>query len=182
MNIFLKSNVWKRNLVSPISYRKIQRQLLLGNLCVTGLIWLLFVAISFLLYGKIMLTLNGGLLILNSLIFSITALAIGFLVGNVFTNKEAQNGIVNVLALGTSFICGAFVPQEMLGSFVLSLAHIFPSYWYIRNNNLICALSNVHWEQLAPIVLTMGIVLSFGLGIFLLTSLYRYFTRQRVHL
>ena len=106
---------------------------------------------------------QGLLLILNLLVFCLTVLSIGFLIGNNIQNKEVMGAINNVITLGTSFICGAFVPQEILGNSVLRIAKIFPSYWFIKNNDLIVILTNYNIDNLKPIFINMGIVLLFGL-------------------
>lgn len=171
INVFNNPNIKKRNIISKVSYKSINRQLFLGNACLTGLIWLLYVVISIILYRGVMFTSNGLLIIINSFVFCITTLSIGFLIGNLVKNKEAQNGIVNVLALGSSFICGAFVPQEYLGSFVLGIAKCLPSYWYIKNNNDIAILSSFDLTTLQPIMLNMLIVLLFGIAFFIINNI-----------
>lgn len=170
-NIFTSINIKRRNQVSPTSFKKLNRQLFLGNTCLTFVIWLSYVLVSFILYKDTMVTTNGLLFILNSFIFSLMALSLGFLIGNLVRNREAQSGIVNIIALGTSFICGAFVPQEYLGSAVLSAAKVLPSYWFITNNNEIALLSNYNSNTLMPIFTNMGIILAFTLLFFVITNM-----------
>lgn len=170
INMFNDSNVKKRNTISPISYKKFNRQLFLANGCVVLLIWLFYVIISFVLYKEVMFSNSGILFILNSFVFAIVALSMAFLIGNLVKNKEAQNGIVNVLALGSSFICGAFVPQEMLGSSVLTFAKVLPSYWYIKNNDDIAKLVEFNFEAIRPMLINMGIILMFAVGIFVIMN------------
>lgn len=169
--IFTNSNIKKRNISSPVSYKSINRQIFLANACIVFAIWFAYVVVSFIMYNEAMLSKNGILFIINSFVFSIVALSMAFLIGNLVKNKEAQNGIVNVLALGSSFICGAFVPQEMLGESVLTIAKVLPSYWYIKNNDDIAKLVNFDLETLQPILLNMGIVLLFAIGLFIITNL-----------
>ena len=179
LTIFNNTNIKKRNTSSPLSYKKLNMQLFLGNACVTFLIWLLYTMIGIIMYGKAMFSINGLLMMLNTFVFCIVALSIGFLIGNLVKNKEAQNGIVNVVALGSSFICGAFVPQEMLGDFVLSIARVFPSYWFITNNGLIAELSVVNGETLKPIFINMGIVLLFAIAYYIITNIVSIYKRKR---
>ena len=171
VNIFNNENIKKRNIIGTISYKSINKQLFLGNAIITLLLWILYIIISVVLYGNLMFTGSGLLIIINALIFSICALSLALLVGNLIKNKEAQNGVVNVIALGTSFICGAFVPQEMLGSFVLGIAKVFPSYWFIKNNSVIINLSQFNYASLNPVVINMMIVLIFALAFFIATNI-----------
>lgn len=170
-NTFTSTNIKRRNEISPTSYKKINRHLFLGNICLTFAVWLSYVIISFILYKDTMLTTPGLLFIINSFVFSLMALSLGFLIGNLVRSKEAQSGIVNIIALGTSFICGAFVPQEYLGSAVISFARLLPSYWFITNNNEIALLSNYNFDTIMPIFRNMGIILVSALVFFILTNI-----------
>ena len=51
---------------------------------------------------------------LNSLLFTICATTIEFFIVSIITNKNSISGIVNVVALGSNFLCGAFVPMKYL--------------------------------------------------------------------
>ena len=110
-----------------------------------------------------MLTMNGLLTVINSFVFSITILALAFLVGNNVTGSEAITGIANIVGLGTSFICGAFVPQAILGKSVLSLAKFFPSYWFIKNNDLITNMTEFNNHNINPLITNSLVVLLFGI-------------------
>ena len=66
---------------------------------------------SCLLYTS-MFSIHGIFYLINSFIFSICATTIALFIGNIVSNKNAISGIVNVIALGSSFLCGAFVPME----------------------------------------------------------------------
>lgn len=138
----------RRNNISSTSYRKINLGLTFGNLTICLFVWLLCVGITFILYKDAMQTVNGTLYILNSLVFMIFCLSLGTLIGTLVQNKEAQSGIVNVIALGTSFICGAFVPQEYLGASIIKVSQIFPSYWYIKGNELIAKYANNNLNEI----------------------------------
>lgn len=167
INSYKKTNIKRRNLVSSFSYKKVNTQLFLGSFCLTLAVWLIYIIISLILYPDSMLTNYGLLLIINSFVFSITVLAIGFFIGNVVKSREATDGIANVLSLGSSFICGAFVPQEFLGTTVLSIAKFLPSYWFIKNNNDIVALTSYNVSSLQPILINMLIVVTFGIALFI---------------
>lgn len=171
MRSFNDNNLKRRNIISPISTKNFNFQLFLGNVVVIIGIWLLNIIISFGLYGSTMLTTNGLLLILNSLIFVFTALSIGFLVGSFVKNKDANSAISNVISLGTSFICGAFVPQQFLSEFVINISKIFPSYWFIKNNNEIVQITNFDFNNMISIFSNMFIVLLFGICYFVITNI-----------
>ena len=135
-------------------------QLITGHISVTFIVWLIFIIGSIILIGKSMFTLTGLLLILNSLIFIIVAANIAFIVGNLVKNSEIQSAIANVISLGSSFICGAFVPQMFLGEKVLMFARFFPSYWFIRANDIIAPaqkLTASNWNTIITCAYSIGI-------------------------
>lgn len=166
MTAFNEKNIRKRNIISKTNYKKINSQLFLGNIVLTIAVWLIYASISVLLYPNAIFNAQGGLYILNMLVFCIPVLSIGFFIGNIVRNKEAQSGIVNVIALGSSFLCGAFVPQEFLGEGVLNMAKILPSYWFIKNNEVISTLSGFGISNLKEVLINMGIMCLFGVLIF----------------
>ena len=170
LSSFREEKITKRTVVSSMSYKKHNRILLLANgLFATGL-WLLYVVLSFVFVGDIIFSTQGIVYIVNSFIFTICALTIAFLIGNIVNNKNAISGIVNVVALGSSFLCGAFVPMEWLPDVVLKIAHILPSYYYISNNEIVANLETVNFETMRPILTNMGIMLIFGVAFIILTN------------
>lgn len=179
MSSYLDKNIKKRNLISSYSYKKFNFELLLANSVFTISLWLLFVLISIGLFGSIMFTKAGLLLILNFFIFGIACLALGFLIGSLVKNKEAQNGITNVLALGCSFIAGSFVPQEFLGSFVLGIARVTPSYWFIKNNNEIASISNFNFDSLQLVIVRMLVIIGFAILFFIITNIASRIMRKK---
>lgn len=160
----------KRTIISSMNNREYNRKLLLANSLFAIVLWLFYVLLSFILVGNIMFTLNGIFYILNSFLFSICALTLAFLIGNISNNKNALNGIVNVIALGSSFLCGAFVPTEYLPDIVLKIAHILPSYYFINTNNLLTSIEEFSFISLKPVIINMMIILLFSLVFVILTN------------
>ena len=74
------------------------------------------------------------------------------------------------IALGSSFLCGAFVPAEMLPDIVLKIARILPSYWFINTNNQVIQLESFQTESLQPIIINMGILIGFTLIFIIITN------------
>lgn len=166
---FKEEKVRKRTAISSMNYKTHNRQLLLSNILFALVLWTLYVALSVILIGNVMFDKHGLVYILNSLIFTICAVTIAFLIGNIVSNKNAINGIVNVIALGSSFLCGAFVPMEWLPDTVLKIAHVLPSYYYIKSNEVIKTLEVIDFESLKPVITNMVILLGFSV-IFIILS------------
>lgn len=170
LSSFKKENIQKRTIISSMNYKKINRKLLLSSSLVAVGLWLSYVVLSFILVGDIMFTTHGMMYIVNSFIFSICALTIAFLIGNLITNKNAINGIINVVALGSSFLCGAFVPMEWLPDLVLKIAHILPSYYYISTNEMLKQLEVINFDTMKPVITNMGIIVIFTATFIIITN------------
>ena len=164
-----QEGVRKRTIMSSFSYRKYNWIVFASLGLASFIVWLSYMIISFILFKEIMLSGNGIAYILNSFVFSICSLAVGFLIGTITHNKQAIGGIVNVVALGTSFLCGCFVPMSFMPSYVLKIAHILPTYYFVQNNELIKTLEYFKLETLQPIIINGIIVLGFTLSFVLIT-------------
>lgn len=171
LSSFHEERIRKRTIVSSMKYQKHNRILLLGNGLFALVLWLFYVFISFFVVGNVMFSIQGIIYMINSFVFTLCALTIAFLVGSIINNKNAMNGIVNVIALGSSFLCGAFVPVEWLPDTVLKIAHILPSYWYIQSNELVKTMEEFNLETLKPIMMNMGVVLLFAIGFIIVANL-----------
>ncbi|MFR5190431.1 MAG: ABC transporter permease [Clostridia bacterium] len=128
-------------------------------------------ALSFILIGDVMFTIHGGIMIINSFIFTICTLTIAILIGNLVSNKNAVNGIVNVVALGSSFLCGAFVPMEWLPDSVLGIAHILPSYYYIKTNEIVKTIEVWNLETIKPILFNSIMIIIFSSLFIIITNI-----------
>ena len=147
-----------------MNYKSFNRKLIFYNGLFTFILWLVYVLISVLIIGEVMFTIHGAMLILNSFVFSLCCLSLAFAIGNILHNKEAINGIVNVIALGSSFLCGSFVPMEWLPRSVLNIAHVLPSYWYIKTNELVKTMEVIDWETSKVLFGNMIIILCFAIS------------------
>lgn len=156
MMVFNRRDLKMRNLCSPIEQHSVSAQLALGSAVYSLGCWLLMLLFSIIIYGGSLLP--SGLLpalSVNALTFTIVSTAIGFLVGILIKSQNVQAAIANVLTLGMSFLCGVFVPQELLGKTVVSFSRILPAYWFIRANNAISQSSG--FADIAfPIVVQLG--------------------------
>lgn len=160
---FHEKMVKKRAIVSSMNAKKLNQQLLASSLVYAIIVWILFNVLGLLLIGDTMLTTRGMLYQLNALVFSFCSLTIAFLISTLVNNKNAVNGIVNVVALGSAFLCGAFVPVEWLPDSVLKIAHVLPAYWYINSNELLKTIEVVNLETLKPFFSNLFVIIIFSI-------------------
>lgn len=165
-----EENVNKRTIISSYSLRKYNRIVLLSNACVIFLMWLFYMILSFILFKKLMFSFNGILYMINSLVFAFCGLTIGFLIGNITQNKNAIGGIVNVVALGSSFLCGCFVPISYLPNYVLKIAKILPSYYFAINNELTKSIEIFSWGNIKPLLINNIVIICFGILFIIITN------------
>ena len=158
ISIFREKNILKRNVVSSMNYNKLNQKLLLSSLLFGVIIWLIYVLLSFVVVGDIMTTSNCLCIIGLSFIFLLYCLSIGFLISNLISNKNAINGIINVVALGTSFLCGSFVSLELLPDSVLKISKLIPNYYYIDGINKLIDIETISLSTLEPLLLNVMIL------------------------
>ena len=171
ISTFNEEKVQKRTTISSYNYRKFNRILLLGNSLYAFVLWILYVVMSFVFVGPTMASINGLLFIANSFIFVICATTLAFFIANFVKNKDSINGIVNVIGLGSSFLCGAFIPQEWLPETVKIIGHVFPTYYFITGNETIAKLEEFNIDTLMPVIVNAGIVIAFSVVFVILTNL-----------
>lgn len=171
LSSFKEKNIHKRMIISSTNYKKLNNKLLLSMGSIAFILWILYIILAYILLGKVVISEHGIIYIINSLIFMMCALTISFLIGNIVNSKTAINGIINVVALGSSFLCGSFVPMEWLPKSVLTIAHALPSYWYIKTNELLKTIEVINLNTLKPIIINMIIILIFAFVFILITNI-----------
>lgn len=160
---FNKDVVKKRTIISSMNYKKYNKYILLSSFLYSSIIWLLYVILSFVIVGSSMFSLRGLIYILNTFIFSFVALTLALLISNLIKSKGAINGIVNVIALGQAFLCGAFIPTEFLGENIIKYSKILPAYWYNNSNDLLSNIEVINMVNLKPILINMMVLVIFAI-------------------
>ena len=163
LSSFHEKTVNKRTIISSMNYKEHNRLILFASFMYSVIVWFLYVVLGLILLGNIIFTARGLMYLLNTFVFTFCALTIALLISTIVSNKNAINGIVNVVALGSAFLCGAFVPAEWLPKAVLNIAHILPAYWYINSNDLLKTMETINFETLKPVFNNMLVILAFAI-------------------
>lgn len=171
INIFKENTINKRIIVSSFNYKKHNSLLMLSSFVYSLIVWVLFSLLSVILLGKDMISLRGILYFVNTFMFVMPTLSFGILISTLVNNKDSIGGIVNVVSLGSAFLCGAFIPTEYLPKFVLSIAHIFPAYYFIDSNNLLSSMEIINFSNLTPVFINYFVLIIFML-IFIVVNNY----------
>lgn len=168
--------VRKRTIISSFNYKKYNRIVLLSNSIVIFAMWILYMILALILFKDLMFSSNGLGYVINSFVFTICSLTIGFLIGNITQNKNAIGGIVNVIAFGTSFLCGCFVPFEYMPDYVLKIAHILPTYYYVANNQLIKTMEVFNFESIKPLLINGAVIV---ISSFIFVAVTNYVSKRK---
>ena len=115
---------------------------------------------------------------LNAFLFTFCSLTIALLISTLVTDKNAVSGIVNVIALGSAFLCGAFVPAEWLPKGVLQIAHALPAYWYINSNDLLKTIEVFNLESLKPILINSFVLVVFSVLFIIINNIISKFKQK----
>lgn len=171
LNVFKSELIDKRTIISNMNYKKFNKYLLICNLLFALSLFIIYTLFAVFLFGNTLFSVNGLLCVINMAIFMVCATSFAILMANLIKNKNALNGLVNVVALGTSFLCGAFVPLEWLPKGVIAIAHLFPSYYFIDANNIATTIETFNFSSTYQILINNVIVILFTVAFIILTNL-----------
>ena len=171
LSSFRDKNIMKRTIISSSDYKKVNRELLLATSLFSLVVCALYIVISIVEIGPdALFTINGIFCMLSMFVFTICATTIALLIGNLVSNKEAISGVINVIALGSSFLCGAFVPLSYLPESVKTIAHALPSYFYVSAVDNATKLETLSLESLTPLLVNYGIIIGFSVLFMVITN------------
>jgi len=166
---FKKTEIKRRMSVSPYTNTKVSLEITLGHFLFSIVILLLMIIVSFLFYPESMNTLNGVLFIINAFCVTFAILSFAYMISLLIKSENALSAAVNVISLGTSFLTGAFIPQELLGKGILTFAHVFPNFYYISNNERISYLTDFSLNGMSDILMFMIIQIFFAITFLILS-------------
>lgn len=171
LSSFHAKAIKKRTIISSMNYKTHNKYLLRASFVYSIIVWLLFMLLGTILFSNTILSLRGLVYAINLLIFIFTSLTLALLLSTLIDNKDAINGIVNVISLGSAFLCGAFIPTEWLPESVITISRIFPTYWYVNSNDLLTNLQSINMTSLKSILINMLVVIIFSVAFIILNNL-----------
>ena len=175
MTTIFKSNLQKRDLVSPISSNKRNFSLFVANILFGSALWAVFMVVIMFLPNSDMWTLQGFFYGLNLYIYGMLCVSVGFLFSCLLSNKahvgQALNGLTNIVSLGSAFLGGAFVPQSLISESILTISHFIPTYWYVKTNDTLANLNDFNGQKFYDILSYMGIEVLFLIACFMIALL-----------
>ena len=178
LSSFNDEKISKRTNVSGMNYKMVNNYLYISSFTFTFIIFIVYLILSFLILKSSILNINGILYGLNMFIFFIVSFTIAILISNLVKSKGAISGVVNVISLGSAFLCGAFIPVKYMPSFALKIAHIFPTFYFIDNNEYIASIQNFDKASYDFVLKNFIIMIVFIIFFLILNTLETRFKRK----
>ena len=178
LSSFNDEKISKRTSVSGMNYKTFNNYLYISSFTFTFIIFIVYLILSFLILKNSILNINGFLYSLNMFIFFIVSFTMAILISNLVKSKGAISGVVNVISLGSAFLCGAFIPVKYMPSFALKIAHIFPTFYFIDNNEYIASLQNFDKASYEFVLKNFIIMIIFIIFFLILNTLVTRFKRK----
>lgn len=178
LSSFNDEKISKRTGVSGMNYKTFNNYLYISSFTFTFIIFMVYLILSFLILKSSILNINGILYSLNMFIFFIVSFTMAILISNLVKSKGAISGVVNVISLGSAFLCGAFIPVKYMPSFALKIAHIFPTFYFIDNNEYIASLQNFDKASYKFVLKNFIIMIIFIIFFLILNTLVTRFKRK----
>ena len=178
LSSFNDEKISKRTNVSGMNYKTFNNYLYISSFTFTFIIFIVYLILSFLILKNSILNINGFLYSLNMFIFFIVSFTMAILISNLVKSKGAISGVVNVISLGSAFLCGAFIPVKYMPSFALKIAHIFPTFYFIDNNEYIASLQNFDKASYEFVLKNFIIMIVFIIFSLILNTLVTRFKRK----
>lgn len=178
LSSFNDEKISKRTGVSGMNYKTFNNYLYISSFTFTFIIFIVYLILSFLILKSSILNINGILYSLNMFIFFIVSFTMAILISNLVKSKGAISGVVNVISLGSAFLCGAFIPVKYMPSFALKIAHIFPTFYFIDNNEYIASLQNFDKASYEFVLKNFIIMIVFIIFFLILNTLVTRFKRK----
>ncbi|MCR5793353.1 MAG: ABC transporter permease [Lachnospiraceae bacterium] len=137
----------KRDLAARIScssMRPRQRSIGIGSgaIAFSVILWVLIVFAG-LITGQYRMDTPQTILYMagNSFIYLLVIVTLTLCVASFHLGGHSLSLVSNVIGLGSSFLCGVFVPLWLLSDNVTQIARFLPTYWYIKNNNMLAGFN-----------------------------------------
>ena len=178
LSSFNDEKISKRTNVSGMNYKTFNNYLYISSFTFTFIIFIVYLILSFLILKNSILNINGFLYSLNMFIFFIVSFTMAILISNLVKSKGAISGVINVISLGSAFLCGAFIPVKYMPSFALKIAHIFPTFYFIDNNEYIASLQNFDKASYEFVLKNFIIMIIFIIFFLILNTLVTRFKRK----
>ncbi|MGI6153331.1 MAG: ABC transporter permease [Christensenellaceae bacterium] len=163
--IFGSKNIAMRMNSSALPIGRRNLGLIGGSAVFSAVCFAALIAFGFIMYGSDMLIEGALLCLANAACFLLVAAALAFLIGHLAKSANMLSAISNVIGLGFCFMGGIFVPLEIMGAGMQTVAKFMPTYWYVNALD-IASQGSVSASGFSEIWQSMGVQALFALAFF----------------
>lgn len=160
-----KRDIRRRVNCSSISSSSQLIQTALGILVFSVGLYIILMVSGMILYKSEMFTTHGLLGMLNVFVFVIVALTLCMMISSFSPSEKSVSMITNVVGLGMSFLCGVFVPQNLLGGAAMNIGKLLPAFWYVKANNILMEMEDEVFSY-GEFFVCLGVELAFATAMF----------------
>lgn len=169
MSAFNRTDLYRRNLISPMSSLRLGMQKAAASLLVMALVWAITSGIGLAAFGSSLADVPPAAVALTlacAFVFALVPLTIGFLLGQLGAGEMMANAVGNILGMVMSFLGGAWISIELMGPEIQALSRFIPTSWYTDAVSKSVHLTDMTFASVAPVLGDMGIVLLFAAALF----------------
>ena len=177
---FKKGDIPKRMQASAVSSRRQNLEGLLAMSVMGGGLWGIGMLGVLVMFGKDFFgSANQKYYVLNTLVMMAVALSLSYLIGLFVKNSNMLSGIANILSLGMCFLCGVFVPMNVMDKNVLKVSQFLPVYWYEKVNETLGSYSHLTEEAAASVWKGIGLEALFAVAFICVILAVTRYQRQK---
>lgn len=169
MSAFNRTDVRRRNAVSPLGTIRLGLQKAAACLAVTAAVWAITCGIGLVAFGP---SLEGvpvaaiALVLATAFAFSLVPLSLGFFLGQIGANEMIANAVGNIAGMAISFLGGAWVSIDLLAPEVQAFSRFVPTSWYTEAVGQAVRLTELTPETVLPILSNIGVIALFAAALF----------------
>lgn len=169
MSAFNRTDVRRRNAVSPLGTMRLGLQKAAACLAVTATVWAITCGIGLIAFEP---SLEGvpvaaiALTLAAAFAFSLVPLSLGFFLGQIGASEMVANAVGNIAGMAISFLGGAWVSIDLLAPEVQVLSRFVPTSWYTEAVGQAIRLTELTPETVLPILSNIGVVALFAVALF----------------
>lgn len=169
MGTLNRTDLHRRNLVSPLSATGHNLQVAAAALVVTAGVWLFTTAVGLVAFAESaaqVSTAGLALMLALSFAFATVPLCTGYLLGQLGVSEMVGNAVGNIAGMAVSFLGGVWVSFDLLDPAVQAIGRFSPAYWYTDALQRAAVLEAPSLDALAPILGNLGVLLLFSAALF----------------
>ncbi|MCL2379361.1 MAG: ABC transporter permease [Coriobacteriia bacterium] len=166
---FNRTDVRKRDLAAPVSRLKFNMQLAAACFVAMLFSWAVVGGLGLVVYRDALVGVSATVIILllvSLLAFSLVALSLAFLLGQILASETTMNVAGNIIGLVFAFMGGIFIPTDFMPDIMQSIAQFVPTYYYGNAITELAQAQAVSAQTITPLLGNLGMLVLFAMTFF----------------